>query len=98
MKTVDYRTYEKELNEFISRHSKKSDLHIWTSPFVNGEYHKDYLFEDGATFTEVNTHDYKESVIVTIHGIQMTAVVNLIRHEYWSTDDSESHVWYEAIR
>lgn len=97
MKEVDYSTYERELNEFIRKHSKKSDLHIWTSAFVNGQYHKDYLFEDGATFTEVNEHDYKEMVVVELHGKKIQTIVRMIRHEYWSTDDSESHVWYESI-
>ena len=95
MKTVDYQQYEKDLNAFILKHSKKSDLHVWTSPFKDGEYRKEYLFEDGASFYEINRHDYEEEITTTVHGISVKATVKLIKHEYFSTDESESKLWYE---
>lgn len=95
MITVSYRDYSTDLANFIKKHSKKCDYQVYTSPFENGQYHKDYWFEDGAMFTEINEMDYEEAVEVTVHGISTVVYVKMIRHEYWSTDDATSKYWYE---
>lgn len=95
MNIVNYQTYENDLNSFISKHSKKSDLHIWTSPLTDGEYHKEYLFEDGSGFYEINNTNYKEDVEVEVHGITIKVEIKIVKHEYWSTDTSSSKIWYE---
>ena len=93
--TVTYETYIEDLAKFIDKHSKKYDYSVYTSPFENREYHKVYAFENCATFTEINTMEYTEVVNVQVHGITVPVEVSLIKHEYWSTDDSRSKFWYE---
>lgn len=95
MKTVTYKEYTEDLTNFIKKYSKKYDYKVYTSPLQNGQYHKNYVFENGATFTEINEMNYFENVEVTVHNIPVIVTVNLIRHEYWSTDDSVSKYWYE---
>ena len=95
MNIVNYQTFENDLNSFISKHSKKSDLHIWTSPLKDGEYRKEYLFEDGASFYEINRMNYSEQVEIEVHGLWMMVEVKMIRHEYFSTDEGTSKYWYE---
>lgn len=97
MKTVTYQEYENDLNAFIKKHSKKSDLHIWTSPFIDGEYRKEYMYEDGASFYEINNHSYIEEATFTLHGITVKANVKMIKHEYFSTDLPESKIYYERV-
>ena len=97
MKQVNYSEYQKDLNEFIKRHSKKSDLHVWTSALVDGEYHKEYLFEDGNGFYKINNMNYIEKVEIEVHGLIVIAEVKMVKHEYYSTDDSVSKYWYEKF-
>lgn len=95
MKTVTYEEYNRDLSAFLRKHGAKSDWHVYTSPLQEGQYHKNYVFEDGAEFVEINELNYREPVEVVVHGITISTVVHLIRHEYWSTDDSVSKYWYE---
>ena len=95
MNIVNYTEYSNDLDKFIKKHSKKSDLHIWTSPIENGEYRKEYLFEDGASFYEINKMNYSEQTEIEIHGIWVMVEVNMIKHEYFSTDEGISKYWYE---
>lgn len=97
MKQVNYNEYENDLNSFIKKHSKKSDLHVWTSPLTNGEYHKEYLFEDGNGFYEINNMNYTEEIELEVHGIKAKAEVKMVKHEYWSTDEGTSKYWYERV-
>lgn len=93
--TVTYNEYSKDLQRYIAKHSKKSDYKVYTSPFYHNEYHKEYCFEDGSTFYEINNHNYWEEVEIEVHGIKMKTTVLMIRHEYFSTDDATSKYWYE---
>lgn len=95
IKTVNYAEYQNDLNKFIKKHSKKSELHVWTSSLTNGQYHKEYLFEDGTGFYEINNMNYKEDVEVELHGITIRTTVKMVKHEYYSTDESGSKIWYE---
>ena len=95
MRTVTYKEYMEDLQKFIEKHSKKYDYRVETSPFVDNRYHKEYLFEDGATFMEVNNMDVAELVEVQAHGMTFTTEIHFIKHEYWSTDDAVSKFWFE---
>ena len=95
MKTVTYKEYMEDLQKFIQKHSKKYDHKVYTSAFVDNQYHKTYTFEDGSQFTEINEMDVVEKVEVSAHGLTFTVDVHYIRHEYWSTDDSVSKYWFE---
>ena len=95
MRTVTYEEYRKDLNSFVDKHSRKYDYKVYTSPFENNQYHKNYCFEDGATFTEINEMHVIETVEIEVHGLKFNVNVHLIRHEYWSTDDASSKYWYE---
>lgn len=95
MRTVTYDEYSKDLKNFIDKHSKKCDWKVYTSPLIDGQYHKNIVFEDGSEFTEINELNYSEVVEIMVHNIPATVTVDLIRHEYWSTDDSVSKYWYE---
>lgn len=95
MRTVTYDEYSKDLKNFIDKHSKKCDWKVYTSPLIDGQYHKNIVFEDGSEFTEINELNYSEVVEIMVHNIPVTVTVDLIRHEYWSTDDSVSKYWYE---
>lgn len=97
MKQVNYKEYTDDLNRFIEKHSKKYDMNIWTSPITNGEYRKEYAFEDGNSFYEINNLNYIEEVEVEVKGIKVKVDVKLVNHEYWSSDDSTSKYWYEKI-
>lgn len=92
MTTVTSTQYYEDLRDFIARHG---DYKVYTSPFVNGQYHKEYAFEDGAMLTEVNEMEYKEEVEIMIHGLKIKKIVEMIRHEYWSTEFSSKY-WFEA--
>lgn len=95
MITVNCNRYQEDLNQFIKKHSKDADLQILTSPFENGRYHKDYLFSDGAWFTEINYMNHTEEIETEVHGIIVKATIKMIKHEYWSTDNSTTKYWYE---
>lgn len=95
MRTVKYDEYMNDLQAFIKRHSKKYDWKVWTSPLKDDTYRKTYTFEDGSQFIEVNELGYAEVVDIEVHGIKTSVPVELIRHEYWSTDDAVSKYWFE---
>lgn len=99
MKTVTYKEYSDDLINFINKHSAKSELaDIHTSPFQNGLYHKSYIFADGSEFTEVNRIRKVEAEAETkVANLRFTILIELVEHEYWSTDDSESKYWYEKV-
>lgn len=94
--TVTYEEYTRDLQRFINKHSKKYDCRVYTSTLYHGQYHKEYCFENGATFYEINDLDYWEKVEIVVHGIKMETTVQMIKHEYYSTDDATSKYWYEG--
>lgn len=94
---VTFKDYNKDLAAFIAKHSKKNDWRVITSPISGGTYHKSYLFENGATFEEINSMEYNEQIEVEVNGIRAKVSVPMVKHEYWSTDDATSKFWYEAL-
>ena len=95
MKKVTDKEFYKDLQAFCQKHGKKQDWKVVTSPYANGQYHKEYMFEDGAIFTDVNylEGEYYE---VEIKELGFTSKVPVIKHEYWTTDDATSKFWYEG--
>ena len=95
MTMVTYKDYSNDLAHFINKHSIKSELiSVNTSGYEGGVYRKEYMFEDGASFYEVNRNIKGEANAETV-GLKFKVKVDLIEHEYWSTDDSKSKYWYE---
>lgn len=92
--TVDFKEYQKDLKNFIDRHSKKALLKIETSPMVNKTYYKHYMFSDGSNFEEINSI-IEEEVVVCVHGVEIPVVVSLRKLEYFSTDFGASKFVYE---
>lgn len=95
MTTVTYEEYMNDKLAFIKKHSKKHDWTVYTSNFENNKYHKEYCFDNGAQFCEVNEMDVVEDVEIEAHGIKFTKEVHFIRHEYWSTEQGSKY-WYEV--
>lgn len=91
MMTVTYDEYMKDLKAFTKKHP---DFTVRTSGFTNETYHKSYIAKDGE-FTEINEHAHWDEITGTSHGITYTLPVQVIRHEYWSTDNPTSKYWYE---
>lgn len=94
--TVNYSTYRKDFITFTDKHRGNGAyiLDIHTSPMVNGGYHKEWAWSDGAVWYE----DYKvvnEEVEFEVHGVKAKTEVMLHRTEYWSTE-SPSKYYYEA--
>ena len=94
--TVTFREYQEDLIAFCQKHNKKAECRVETSPFENNQYHKNYLYSDGATFTEINEIVYEE-VEIEVHGIKVKTTVELFRTEYYSTDNSKSKFVYQKI-
>lgn len=95
MKTVTSTEYYEDLYSFIRKHSAKADYRVYTSGLENNTYHKEWCFEDGATFCEVNEMDVTEIIETEVHGVIVKTPVHFIRHEYWSTEFGSKY-WYEA--
>lgn len=91
---VTEKEFVKDLHDFIERHGRKSDWRVYTSPYADGKYYKQYQFEDGAVFTEVNymENEYYE---VYIEELGFSTKIPVIKHEYWSTE-KPSKFWFEG--
>lgn len=88
MTYVDYKM------DFIKKHYD-SDWTVQISPMdKNGQYAKNYIFEDGAVLTEINRPVYEE-VEVEVKGVRVKVEVKLMETEAWNTDDATSVKWYE---
>ena len=92
MNTVNYKDYEDEKAKFFKAHDYDYTVH--TSDLQNNSYHKEYAFEDGATFYE-STRKVEEVQIIEVHKIKTKVVVAYMVTEYWSSDDSTTKVFYE---
>lgn len=88
--TSTFITYQNDLRSFYNKHL---NVKVHTSSFENNEYYKTYISEDGAVFTEVNMN-ITEVAHATIHGLIFEVPVQLMRTEYWSTDNSKSRFVY----
>ena len=92
MKTVNYETYTEEKLAFIKKHGS----YKLTTSAMNevGGYHKDYCFDDGASFTEC-MNPVEEEVEAKAHGLTFKVTVKMMETEYWDTDNSTSRFLYE---
>lgn len=91
-------THTEYIQDFIKKHSK-SDWQVITSYLTeDGGYTKTYVFDDGATLTEVNRPVYeKVEVKTTVKGIPVVIsdYVKLFESECWNTDNAKSVKFYE---
>ena len=90
--TVQYNVYESEKIAFFKKHDMDYVQH--TSELIDGGYHKEYVFEDGAVFYE-SMMRVEEVQILTAHGITTKVPVVYLRTEYWSSDKSGTNAVYE---
>lgn len=94
--TVNFEEYQKDLKRFCKKHNQNGECKIETSPMINNCYHKNYIYDDGSNFTEIN-EIVVEEVEVKVHGIFIKVDVQLWRTEYYSTDDSKSKYFYQNV-
>ena len=93
--TVTVNDYWKDLREFSTKHNKKGDVKIYTSPMENNRYHKEYCWSDGANFYTI-TELVEENVEAEAHGIKVTVPVEFWRTEYWSTEQGSKYFYERA--
>ena len=91
MKIVSMSDYYKTVQEFVSKHQVNK---VETSELVNGQWHKNYLCEDGSAGTEVNRTVY-ETVEVEVKGLKIKVEVKLLETEWFDTDNSHSVYMYQ---
>lgn len=94
--TVNSTTYNSDKKRFFNKH--KNNFYVETSSVINGTWHKEYIFMDGAVWYEVYSAAYEDvKLIGTSHGVQITRneTVKFFRTEYYSTDDATSKYLYE---
>lgn len=93
--TVRYKDYEKALKDFYTKHTKgDSYVDVFTSPLEGNRYRKEYVSTDGGIFFEIN-EKISEVVDVVAHGIIVPVTVDLLRTEFFSTDNSKSAFVYQ---
>ena len=90
--TVSYSEYVEEFKKFCHKHN--NDFNCTTTGHSAEYYHKTYMFSDGATWYEVMTKIY-ENVEAEAHGIKIPVEVELMKTEFWSSDDAESKYYFE---
>lgn len=90
--------YEAKKIEFLHKHI---NWEVDTSPMNQyGEYHKNYICEDGAVWTElVRPVDSEAIVDVEICKCKFKTKISvkMLEVEGWSTDDSRSIYCYEKF-
>ena len=90
---VDYNRYVEDKKAFFEKH--KFDFNCDTSPLNEySEYHKTYIFADHSVWYELIRPCY-EDYTVAVKGVTIKGKAKLLQTEYWSTDNSESKVYYE---
>lgn len=98
MRVLTTSEYEKAKIEFLHRHN---DWTVETSPMNQyGEYHKTYICEDGAVWTELNRPvdaDTEVEVEICKVKVKTKVQVKLLETEGWSTDDATSIYCYEKF-
>lgn len=81
--TVTTREYEKTKAEFLHRHP---DWNVFTSPMDEyGCWHKDYICEDGHTWTECMRPVHKK-VEIEVAKCKVQVEIKLLETEGWSTE------------
>lgn len=95
MRVVDYKTYTEEKKNFMEAHDY--NYTIETSPMAaDGTYHKIYMFEDGAEWTEVMRPSF-ETAEVEIKKVKCSMVVKMLETEYFHTGNGTSSYYYERF-
>ncbi len=93
MKIVRSAEYEDMKKSFFRKH--KEDFQCDTRGSSAENYRKTYSFKDGATWYEVMT---KETVTerVEIKFCNVKVSVDMMKIEFWNSDESSSKVYYES--
>ncbi len=91
--TVTFKQYAEEKRAFFTKHNKKGEFKVYTSPMVDDVYHKEYCYSHGAQWCE-RTELVHEQAVAEAHGIKIPVTVALYKTEYWSTE-APSKYFYE---
>lgn len=92
---MTYQEFSAIKRQFFKKHN--SDFTANTSPMnQDGSYHKDYIFEDGAQWTECMRPVWREAT-VQVENVEIKVNVKLFETEAWSTDDATSIFYYERF-
>ena len=95
MRIVDYRTYTEEKKKFMEDHDY--DYKVETSQMAaDGTYHKIYMFEDGAEWTEV-MRPTLETAEVEIRKVRCQVEIKMLETEYFHTGNGKSSYYYERF-
>lgn len=92
MTIVDYKTFDKDLEDFNLKHGVED---VKTSSMKNDSYTKEYIGEDGAILY-VSVRPYYETKTVEVKNIKVNVQIKLFETEYWSSDNSKSKFYYEV--
>ena len=87
-----YDEYMDAKKKFFSKH--KNDWQVDTQGQSAEYYRKTYTFKDGAVWYEIMTYT-TETEKVEIKKCKVNVTVELMRIEYWNTDNGESNYYYE---
>ena len=89
---VSVEEYNAMKNIFFKKHN--NDFECQTEGYSAEHYNKTYMFEDGSTWYESMS---REQLVEEIEVKKCKVYVNvdLMRIEFWSSDHSESHYYYE---
>lgn len=91
MEIVTMKQYYEVIQKFVAKHSIEK---VETSPFVDGQYYKNYLGENGSAGTEINRVVY-ETVEVEVKGLKVKVEVKLLETEWFDTDNGKSIYMYQ---
>lgn len=92
---MTYKEFDEIKRRFFKKHH--NDFGTYTSPMNSyGEYHKDYIFTDGAQWTETMRPVFRD-VPITVENVGITVNVKLLETEAWNTEDSRSIYYYERF-
>lgn len=91
--TTTYNDYIEVKKAFFKKHNNEFTTHTSSLDEYNG-YHKEYVFEDGAIWYEVNSIEYVEYE-VEVKMVKIKEQAKMLRTEFWSSDDARSSYYYE---
>lgn len=92
MRIVRRAEYEEMKKSFFRRH--KGDFQCDARGSSTENYHKTYNFKDGAIWYEVMTRDaVTERVEIKFCNVPVS--VDMMKIEFWNSDESSSKVYYE---
>ena len=92
MKIVRRAEYEDMKKSFFRK--RNNDFQCDTRGSSAENYHKTYSFKDGATWYEVMTREtVTERVEIIFCNVNVS--VDMMKIEFWNSDESSSKVYYE---